>query len=191
MRTFILKNFKDVVCCKHLDTNPTAKICSTCFSQVAPGNNHTCNTKTAVSNLILLAFSLGSLQAENVASGILRRKMDMECIPDGSSFSLSTGGKPLNVKVGTPDNKASRKSVQQISVSMIKELQVVLELSGRKTEQLISGLRKGLGSRTSIESNVLGKLNDLEESIASFYNIEKVSQTCLGIFIALNAHYIQ
>ena len=85
------------------------------------------------------------------------------------------------MKVGTPDNKASRKSVQQISVSIIKELQVVLELSGRKTEQLISGLRKGLGSRTSIESNVFGQLKDLEESIASFYNIEKVSQSCLGI----------
>ena len=56
-------------------------------------------------------------------------------------FSLHcTGGKPLNVKIGTPDNKARRKSVQQISVSMIKEFQVVLELSGRKTEQLISGL---------------------------------------------------
>ena len=90
MRTFILKNFKDFVCCKHLDSDPTGKISLTCFSQVSPGNNHTCNTKTAVSNLILLAFSLGSLQAENVASCILRKKMDMECISDGSSFSLST-----------------------------------------------------------------------------------------------------
>ena len=164
-----------------LDDDSSVKICSACLSQVAPGNTHICNKKTAVSNLIIFAFSLGSLQAENVASGILRRKMDMEGIPDGSSFSLSTGGKPLNVKVGTPDNKASRKSVQQTSVSIIKELQVVLELSGRKTEQLISGLRKGLGSRTSIESNVFGQLKDLEESIASFYNIEKVSQSCLGI----------
>ena len=82
-----------------LDDDPSVKICSACLSQVAPGNTHICNKKTAVSNLIIFAFSLGSLQAENVASGILRRKMDMEGIPDGSSFSLSTGGKPLNLSL--------------------------------------------------------------------------------------------
>ena len=73
-----------------LDDDSSVKICSACLSQVAPGNTHIWNKKTAVSNLIIFAFSLGSLQAENVASGILRRKMDMEGIPDGSSFSLST-----------------------------------------------------------------------------------------------------
>ena len=43
-----------------LDDNPSVKICSTCLSQVASGDTHTCNKMTAVSSLIILAFSLVS-----------------------------------------------------------------------------------------------------------------------------------
>ena len=70
---------------------------------------------------------------------------------------------------------SQRRNIKQISLSMIKELQILLELSGRKTVQLISSLRKGLGSRTSIESNIFGQLHDLENSVSEFYNLEKVS----------------
>ena len=103
---------------------------------------HKCIKDAAVSNLIILAFTLGSAQAEQVASGILRKKMEKDSISDGSEFFLSTGGNPLRVEIGTPDNKAARRTVSQISVQIIKELQIVLELSLNKTKQMVSILRK-------------------------------------------------
>ena len=117
---------------------------------------------------------MGTSHAEQVASGILKEKMRKENIPDGGKFSLATGGKPLNVQVGTPENKTDRKPVQQISFSVIKELQILMELSDRQTIQMISGLRKGLGSRASIEPGTFGKLKELEDSISKFYFEETV-----------------
>ena len=87
---------------------PEVKICSICFSKKAQGVQHDCSKRAAVSNLILLAFTLGACQAENVAAGILRQKMKQENIPDGADFSISSGGRPLALRVGTPDNKCSR-----------------------------------------------------------------------------------
>ena len=78
------------------------------------------------------------------------------------------------VTVGCPVNKANRRRVKQVSLQVIKELQVILELSINDTKQLISSLRKGLGNKTAVEPNIFGKLNDLEESISHFYNEEKV-----------------
>jgi hypothetical protein len=153
---------------------PKRSVCSSCFSSIGSGLPHHCGKTTAVSNLIVLAFSLGSLQAEQVAAGILKKKMEDEQILDGSEFRISTGGNPLRVKVGTPNNKNARRSVKQISVQVIKELQIVLELSMNKTKQMITVLRKGMDMRSSVESNVLGKLQEIEESISGFYHVEKV-----------------
>ena len=150
------------------------RLCSTCFSAIGLGLAHNCGKETAVSNLILLSVALGTLLAEQVASGILRKKMEDKYIADGSEFRISTGGNPLLVKVGTPNNKAARRSVKQISVQIIKELQIVLELSLNKTKTMVAVLRKGMNIRTSIESNIFGKLNEIEESISGFFHVEKV-----------------
>ena len=37
--------------------------------------------------------------------------METEELADGSEFYISTGGNPLHVKVGTPDNKTARRNV--------------------------------------------------------------------------------
>ena len=57
---------------------------------------------------------------------------------------------------------------------MIKELQIVLELFLNKTGELISTLRKGMGSKSAVENNIFGKMSDLEESLSHFYQVEKV-----------------
>ena len=57
---------------------------------------------------------------------------------------------------------------------MIKELQIVLELSLDKTKLLVSVLRKGMESQLAVESNVLGNLKDLEQTISAYYEVEKV-----------------
>ncbi|XP_065639733.1 uncharacterized protein LOC124815209 [Hydra vulgaris] len=84
---------------------PTTKssICSFCYSLPAPGYSHNCTPTSAVANIITLSFLLGSLQAEQVASGIIKSKMATESLVDGSTFCLSTGGNPLKVTVGTPE----------------------------------------------------------------------------------------
>ncbi|XP_047136879.1 uncharacterized protein LOC124813624 [Hydra vulgaris] len=151
-----------------------SKLCGQCYSILSAGHVHNCSSSTAVKNLIFLSTSLGSIQAEQVASGIIQNKMSADCISTGTTFSLSTGGNPLNVTVGCPSNKVNRRSVKQVSLQVIKELQVVLELSNKKTKQLISTLRKGIGSKTVVETNIFGKLNDLSESISHFYHVEKI-----------------
>jgi len=152
----------------------STRICTACFSSVRPGSDHFCCSTTAVSNLIFLAFTLGTLKAEQVASGILKKRMDDENIKKGSQFRVSTGGNPIMITIGTADKKSERKSVQQISLQLIKELQIVLELSLNKTKQLVSVLRKGMESQLAVESNVLGKLKDLEQTISAYYQVEKV-----------------
>jgi hypothetical protein len=60
---------------------------------------------------------------------------------------------------------------------MIKELQIVLELSLK----IISTLRKGMGSRLAVENNIFGKMSDLEESLSHFYQVEKVAILYLSV----------
>ena len=133
-------------------------LCPSCFTRKGAGIQHKCGKEVAGCNLLFLALALGSLQAEKVAAGILRNKMETEGLADGSEFYISTGGNPLHVKVGTPDNKTARRTVNQISVQIIKQLLIVLELSLNRTKQMMAVLRKGMGTATAIESNIFGKL---------------------------------
>ena len=74
------------------------------------------------------------------------------------------------------------RSMKQISLQMIKELQIILKLSLNKTGQLVSTLRKGMGSKSAVENNIFGKMYDLEESILHFYQVEKVTFIYLFLF---------
>ena len=54
------------------------------------------------------------------------------------------------------------------------ELQILLELSQRKTKDLVSALRKGMVSRIAVEEGVFEKLSKIEDSIATFYDVQEV-----------------
>ena len=54
------------------------------------------------------------------------------------------------------------------------ELQILLELSQRKTKDLVSALRKGMVSRIAVEEGVFEKLSKIEDSIASSYDVQEV-----------------
>ena len=92
---------------------------------------------------------------------------------NGSTFCLSTGGNPLKITIGTPGNMSKRTSFQQLSFEIIKQLQIVLELSKNKIKEMAATLRKGLGSRLSIEPNISGRLSELEDYISSYYKVQK------------------
>ena len=64
--------------------------------------------------------------------------------------------------------------MKQVSVGMIKELQIILELSQNGTKKLCSTLRKGLGQQ-AVESNMTEKLSEIEKTLESFYNVEKMA----------------
>ena len=83
-----------------------------------PGKNHNCVSSTAVSNLVLMAFALESLQAQQIAFKIIKKKMEEENLLDGSTLLLSTGGTLLQIRVGTPDKKSDRRIVKQISLQV-------------------------------------------------------------------------
>ena len=93
----------------------------------------------------------------------------------------------MMISLGCADNKTERRSVKQISFQLIKELQIVLELSLNKTKQLGSVLRKGMESQLAVESNILGKLKDLELTISNYYKLKRyltlqsfqLTNTCL------------
>ena len=103
------------------------------------------------------------LQILYVSSGIIKTKMNTEYLIDGLTFCLSTGGNPLKVTIGTPENKSKRTSFQQLSLKIIKQLQIVLELSKNKTKEMAATLHKGLGCKLFIEPNIFGRLSKLED----------------------------
>ena len=103
-----------------LNSNVSSKLCSRCFSTVAQGYLHNCSSLSAVENLILLALSLGNLQAEQIASGIIKAKMKTDKIANGEQFILSSGRNPLTITVGCPDNKAMRRYIYTVEYIFIK-----------------------------------------------------------------------
>ena len=74
------------------------------------------------------------------------------------------------------------RSMKQISLQVIKELQIILKFSLNKTGQLVYTLWKGMGSKSAVESNIFGKMSGLEESISHFYQVEKVTFIYLLLF---------
>lgn len=139
-----------------------------------PGLPHNCNITARVQNLIKHSIASGEKGSEQVAAGILKNKMQTESIKSGKTFRISTGGSLLTVCIGTGGNKSARKPIGSISVEIIKELQVALELSERGTKVLCSKIRKGTGKRTSIEANIFGKLEHLQEELDCFYDVKAV-----------------
>ena len=174
------------------------RLCPSCFTRKGAGIQHKCGKEVTGNNLLFLALALGSLQAVKVAARILRNKMETEGLADGSKFYISTGGNPLHVKVGTPEYKAAKRTVNQISVQIIKKLQIVLELSLNRTKQMMAVLRKGMGTATAIESNIFGKLKQMETLFQDFimFSIQKENhyfekKNFTGVFFYVICHICQ
>nr|XP_012557502.2 uncharacterized protein LOC105844913 isoform X1 [Hydra vulgaris] len=142
------------------------KICGLCYLNLGRGISHDCCKSKAVNNIIDISESLGYKGAEQVASGLLKRKMERENIVSREQFVLSTGGNLLSVTVGVNENKSKRKKVNQVSFQTIMELSNVLELSKNKTKKLCSTLRSNL---TGVESNINIKMTELQDTLETLY----------------------
>ncbi|XP_065681027.1 uncharacterized protein LOC124817657 isoform X2 [Hydra vulgaris] len=97
----------DIIQSSHVKTQAVGhlkdNICSCCFSLLAKGGHNNCCSSQAVLNLINLSENLGPTSCEQVASSIIKNKMEREGIERGQSFKISTGGNPLSLTVGTKD----------------------------------------------------------------------------------------
>ena len=131
------------------------------------GFSHHCGKSKAVSNIIDISESLGEKNAEQVAPGLLKRKMERENIVSGEQFMLSTGGNLLSVTVGVNKIKSKRKKVNQISFQTIMELLNVLELSKNKTKKLCSTLRRSVTGVAESRINI--KMTELQETLDNLY----------------------
>ena len=125
-------------------------------------------------NLTDLAFSIGALQAEQLASNIIKNKTEKENLIQGATFNILTGGNPIQITVGISDLKSERtKSANMMPFQMLLTLQTVLELSKAGTQVLVSSL-KSLFGPNCITKNIFGKLEELQSYVESFYTAELV-----------------
>ena len=99
--------------------------------------------------------------------------MNTENFIDGSTFCLSTGGNPLKVTISTPENKSKRISFQQLSFEKNQAIKNCVRTIKKQNKKDDATLRKGLGSKLSIEPNIFGCLYELEGYISNYYNVQK------------------
>ena len=118
-----------------------------------------------------LALGMGIENAEKVASGIIRQKMNSETIANGKEFKLKTHGHPLSLKVGRPEKKTDRVSLEKVSFETIKELQLNLDLSKRGTQCLVSTIKKS----APVELGVINDLNKAEQNLKDEYSISSIT----------------
>ena len=140
---------------------PVNRLCQKCFSPIGKFRAQvwcSCGKSSSFSY-----FSWFPSWSDQFAAGILKKRMERDNLVDGTEFFLFTGSNPFQVQVGTNDNKASRRTVSQISVQIIKELQIVLELYLNRTKQMISVLQNGKEKKSSILSDIFGKLQEIED----------------------------
>ena len=78
--------------------------------------------------------------------------------------------------MGASDLKSSRKPLKMISVSLIKELQIALELSERGTKTLCTKKRKATGKQKSTDS-ICDQLTALENELQEHYDLLNLDMT--------------
>ena len=77
-------------------------------------------------------------------------------------------------------------------MQMIQELQLILDLSIAKTKKMVAVLRKSLDLKSAVETNVLGKIQELQETLSDFYHVENIGFTdSLGNIIMKDLVYIK
>ena len=122
-------------------------VCSTCFLVTGRGISHQCTQAAAVDNLICHCLKLGEY-AEQIASAIIKKKMEGEGIEKGTFLKLKTRGTSISIRVEAPNLKSNRSS-KQLSLQTVMELQVSLEISDNAAKKLCSTIRTGLNRRDS------------------------------------------
>ena len=166
-------------------------MCLKCYGVVKSGIIHRFSDVQAVKNLVNAAYALGSASAERITSSILKTKMEKENIFRGEKFTIATHGKPLTIVAGTTDNKCDRANFSQVSFGTIIELIKCLELSQCKTKKMCSIFRKSLGFQSSIEGNIVKKLEALKAEMNEYYSCKEEEFVEAGDIVNKSMVYIK
>ena len=107
-------------------------VCSKCFSIVSKGVSHVCEKNQKQANLVEMVKSSSIKSKSKVTSEVLKNICsDLGVTLKGGEVKLSTGGKPLPVKIGTPQNKPK---TPRFTHESMKRLQAAYNFSDRATK---------------------------------------------------------
>ena len=107
-------------------------VCSKCFSIVSKGVSHICKKTRKQANLAEMVKSSSIKSKSKVTSEVLKDICsDPGVTLRGGEIKLSTGGKPLPVKIGTPQNIPK---TPRFTHESLKRLQAAYNFSDRATK---------------------------------------------------------
>ena len=107
-------------------------VCSKCFSIVSKGVSHVCKKTQKQANLAGMVKSASLKSKSKVTSELLKNICsDSGVTLRGGEIKLSTGGKSLPVKVGTPQNLPK---TPRFTHDSLKRLQAAYNFSDRATK---------------------------------------------------------
>ncbi|PAA58256.1 hypothetical protein BOX15_Mlig012838g9 [Macrostomum lignano] len=154
-------------------------ICSFCRSEIGRGKKHNCSRATRLTNLQqgvspdtqdMLASSCISTKA--AASG-------SSCV----SLSRMEGGRPMRVTVGASVGNGAT-SFPATSISTMKTLKGVLNLSNNQTLQVAQVLRAGASSSRAVESRLKDSLVTQNRVLEDFFKLKtlqfELSSSAIG-----------
>ncbi|PAA56542.1 hypothetical protein BOX15_Mlig006248g1 [Macrostomum lignano] len=154
-------------------------ICSFCRSEIGRGKKHNCSRATRLTNLQqgvspdmqdMLASSCISTKA--AASG-------SSCV----SLSRMEGGRPMRVTVGASVGNGAT-SFPATSISTMKTLKGVLNLSNNQTLQVAQVLRAGASSLRAVESRLKDSLVTQNRVLEDFFKLQtlqfELSSSAIG-----------
>ena len=145
------------------DQPSTVTICSKCQSQIGKGIPHNCTRTSRRQNIQRV---LSSKIKQQITSQTLRELAGSDA--GTTSTLLGTEGRSLNVSfdLGVQDKASS--SVEQISHEAMKQMQVSLNLSDRKTLKAAQAIRTQMGAN-AIEPNLRESLQSRNNLLKRFF----------------------
>ena len=161
-------------------TSPRAiKICSSCFSEVGPGVNHTCSKNTKQNNVVGLIRQSSEKTTKNILGESLKSHYSDLGVERGQAITLSTRGPNISAVLGQPKNPI--KIGPTFTHDSLFKLQLKRNLSDNDLLEIRTAVRKTCG-KLSVESGMKyamkernNKLHDhFETKICAF--IEKKSK---------------
>ena len=107
-------------------------MCKKCLTVIARGKSHICTKKEMRSNLAGIVKSKSRKSRGKVVASSLKQIFDDEGVQQkGGTASLPTGGTPIQVTMGSLNNRKFTRKAQRWSHDSLKRLQASMNLSDR------------------------------------------------------------
>lgn len=152
----------------------TKKICNKCMAEIGRGKIHNCGN--AVGNLELMVKQLPEKQQNQVASGIIYRKKELENCPDrhiqNVEVPLSTKGRKLNIVVN-PTKKPEVKFTEE----KLDNFRANFGASANEMKQITNLIRSTTGKK-SIPAHYREHVSEQSKLMEHLYHVETCEFVC-------------